>query len=185
MIEISTCMANGCIEYYENEKWVRFRYNEDIVRDDVDAIITKDFTVMKRQGYEDYINKFIEGISERIDENKLHDAIKDIYGVYKSFMDEFSKGRKYIGMRTKGTSYKGVYIVFYMRYEENGGKHRVIIQLEAIKDGERLSYSLDAETKDPYQRIAGEFRRIAGLLILFTEYVDKPLLEQNQDQDKA
>jgi len=184
-IEISTCMANGCIEYYEGEKWVKFRYNENIKRDNVDGQVVKEFDLMKRQKYKEYVDRFVEGLTDRIDVNNLHEAVKDIYGVYKAFMDEYSKGRKYIGMKIKGLGFRGIYVVFHMRYEETEGKYHVIIQLEAKKDGEELSYYFDGEVKDPYVVIPKEFMRTAGLLVLFSEYINKPPLEQSQDQSKA
>ena len=184
-VEVSVCMAHGCVEYYDGEKWIKFRYNENVEREDVDAQIIKDLNLMKRQNYKEYVDKFIEGFSARIDENNLHEAIKDIYNVYKSFMDEYSKGRRYIGMKIKGLSFKGIYIMYRMRYEETEGKYKVLIQLEANKDGEGIYYQFDAEAKDPYRRIPEEFRRVAGLLILFAEYIEKPPLDQGQDQEKA
>jgi len=184
-VEMSVCMAHGCVEYYDGEKWIKFRYNENIEREDVDAQIIKDFNLMKRQGYKEYVDKFIEGVAVRIDENNLHEAIKDIYSVYKAFMEEYSKGRRYIGMKTKGLGYKGIYIMYRMRYEETEGKYKMLIQLEANKDGEGLYYQFDAEVKEPYIKIPEEFRRVASLLILFAEYINKPPLEQSQDQEKA
>jgi len=185
-IEISTCMAHGCVEYYEGEKWIKFRYNEEIDRDDVDAEVIKDFNLMKRQNYKEYVDKFIEGTAVRIDENNLHDAIKEIYSVYKSFMDEYAKGRKYVGIKIKGLGFRGIYITFHMRYEETEGKYELIIQLEANKDGEGISYYFNGkEVKDTYTEAAKEFRRAAGLLMLFAEYINKPPLEQSQAQEKA
>jgi len=184
-VEISTCMAHGCVEYYENEKWVKFRYNENIEREDVDAQIIKDFSLVKRQDYREYVDRFIEGFSARIDENNLNEAIKDIYSVYKAFMDEYSRGRRYIGMKIKGLGYKGIYVMYRMRYEETEGKYKVLIQLEANKDGEGIYYQFDAEVKEPYRKIPEEFRRVAGMLMLFAEYIGKPPLEGSQDQEKA
>jgi hypothetical protein len=184
-IEVSVCMAHGCLEYYEGEKWIKFRYNEEINRDDVDAEIIKDFNIAKRQGYREYIDKFIEGVGVKIDENNLHDAIKEIYNVYKSFMDEYAKGRRYIGMKIKGLGFRGIYTTFHIRYEETEGKYELIIQLEANKDGEGISYYFNGKVKDPYEKAAKEFRRAASLLILFAEYISKPPLEQSQDQNKA
>jgi len=184
-VEMSACMAHGCIEYYEGEKWIRFRYNEDIERDGNDVEVIKDFNLIKRQNYKEYVDKFIEGVGVRIDENNLHDAIKEIYSVYKSFVDEYSKGRKYIGIKIKGLGFRGIYITFHMRYEETEGKYELIIQLEANKDGEGISYHFNGKVKDPYEEAAKEFRRAASLLILFAEYINKPPLEQSQDQEKA
>jgi predicted DNA binding CopG/RHH family protein len=184
-VEMSVCMAHGCVEYYDGEKWIKFRYNEDIEREDVDAQIIKDFNLMKRQGYKEYVDKFIEGVAVRIDENNLHEAIKDIYSVYKAFMEQYSKGRKYIDMKIKGLGYKGIYIMYHMRYEETKGKYKVLIRLEVNKDGEGLYYQFDAEVKEPYIEIPEEFRRAAGMLMLFAEYVSQPPLEQGQDQEKA
>jgi hypothetical protein len=186
VVEISTCIAHGCVEYYEGEKWIKFRYNEEIKRDDNDVEVIKDFNLMKRQGYKEYVDKFIEGTVVRVDEGNLHDSIKEIYSVYKSFMDEYSKGRKYIGIKIKGLGFRGIYTTFHMRYEETEGKYELIIQLEANKDGEGISYHFNGkEVKDPYAEAAKEFRRAAGLLMLFAEYINKPPLEQSQAQEKA
>jgi len=181
-IEISTCMAHGCVEYSETGKWIDFRYNEQIDKDDVNAQIIKEFKLMKRQNYKEYVDKFIEGFSVRIDENKLDEAVKDIYGVYKSFMEEYSKGRKYIGMKIRGLGFKGIDTIFRMRYQETGGLYRVIIQLDVHKDGEWLTYYFDAGIKDPYTEVPKEFRRVAGLFMLFAEYINKPPLEQVQEK---
>ena len=182
-IEISTCMAHGCVEYYEGEKWIKFRYNEEIERDGNDVEVIKDFNLMKRQNYKEYVDKFIEGVAVKIDEK--HDAIKEIYSVYNSFMDEYSKGYKYIGIKIKGLGFRGIYTTFHMRYEETEGKYELIIQLEANKDGEGISYYFNGKVKDPYEEAAKEFRRAAGLFMLFAEYINKPPLEQNQAQEKA
>jgi len=81
--------------------------------------------------------------------------------------------------------FRGIYTTFHMRYEETEGKYELIIQLEANKDGEGISYHFSGKVKDPYEEAAKEFRRAAGLFMLFAEYINKPPLEQNQAQEKA
>ena len=193
VMEFNVCMTGGCVEYSENEGWVHYQYSEHIIGHEGnpvrDAAVEKKIDLMKRNGYKEFVDRLINDDVPKIDEVDIPENVKDIFDIYKFFIDQCMKPRQYAGAKFKWTMPNLIYIYIRLRCEENNDGPWVIVDFEAEKINERLTYYYEANTVDPVGVMKKEVNHVMGLFALFAEYINKPIPEENkeggQDQDQG
>jgi hypothetical protein len=187
--EFNVCLASGCVEYNENEGWVHYLYNERIIGHEEnpvrDATIEKKIDLMKRGKYREYIDRLINDDVPKFSEANVPESVKNIFDIYKFFIDQCMKPRRYAGVKFEWNLPNLIYIYIRLRCEENRDGPRVIVDFESEKINERLTYYYEAETVDPVGVMKKEVNHVMGLFALFAEYVSQPIQEEGQGQGQG
>jgi hypothetical protein len=189
VMEFNVCMTGGCVEYNENEGWVHYQYSEHIIGHEGnpvrDVTVEKKIDLMKRSGYKEYADRLINDDVPKISEADVPESVKDIFDIYKFFIDQCMRPRRYAGMKFEWTTPNLINIYIRLRCEEKGDGSWVIVDFEAEKINERLTYYYEANTVDPVGVAKKEVNHVMGMLVLFAEYVGRPAQEGGQDQDQS
>jgi hypothetical protein len=165
-VEVWMCLELGCVRYEELSDWV-FVSLDDRRKDGLR--VTKSLAVKKRERYsafvEDFMNNELPTITEtpKADEDELLEA-------YRFVSKRVKSGIRYVGTKIELTTPRGVRVYYRVRHEERSDGIHVVVEIEAEKDGEKITYTVFGTTNNANAAIE-EAAKAIGAYILFTEYI--------------
>jgi hypothetical protein len=171
--DVWVCLSSGCMRYEEGENFVEASI-EDKRKDGLRT--EKSVVLKRRENYakiiRDIINENIPAVGNepRADEGEL-------FEIYKFVAEKYRKGYRYIGVKTEFTTPRGIRVYFRVRFHDRSDGPRIIVELTAEKDGERLTYQAFGQASKT-TALLEEVTKAIGMHVLFSEYVFRQTPQQ-------
>ena len=160
-IELEVCGAHFCFELRDKEHSVYASYEEFGER----GGIAVEVNLQKREGYREYVRRFIELDLPGVSLDSPNETNGDFYTMYKSTIMLY-KERKKVSLHTSWES-GGINASFLLMML----RRSVDVTLRATYGPHRLHYDADATTKKAEEATERLVRNAIGLYALFKEYI--------------
>jgi len=162
-IELELCSARYCFELRDREHYVHAYYEEYGDK----GSIALDIDLQKKEGYKEYVKKFIEFDLPNVLLDAPNDLNGEFYTAYKSAIVLYREKKK----ASINTNWEddGISISFTIMVL----KRSVNIMLRAIYGPYHLYFDSDATTKKVEEEAERLVRDAIGMYLLFKEYVKK------------
>lgn len=165
-VEFWGCVSSGCVRYEEGE-----HFAEAGIEDNTKSGLHMEIRVVikKRERYADVIRDIMGGKMPRLkdepqaDEGELLDMLKFV-------AERVKRGYRYAGIKSEFTTSRGVRVYFRLRYDGKTDGAHITVELDAEKDGERLTYIAFGRT-DSHTVLLEEAAKAINAYILFSNYV--------------
>ncbi len=167
-VDIWGCVSNGCIHYEEYGDFVEARI-EDKRLDGLK--VEKSIVVKKREKYHEFVQDFMNDNYPKVDNVPKFDE-RELLEAYQYVVERIKRGMRYVGIKTEYRTPTGTRIYFRLRRDEKNDAVKIIVELDAEKDGERVYYFAVGETNKPFV-LETEAARAIGAYIKFAEYTTK------------
>jgi len=162
-IELEICGSLFCVELRDKGDLVHLYYEE--YNDKNGEALMLD--LVKKDGYKDYVKKFIEFDLPKIPIDSPNEKNTEFYTAYKSALDLYNEGKR-TSIFTKwedGDISVALSIMMFGRV--------VDVDLNITYSPYKLHYNFNAESKRPQVLLAHRIQDVIGLFTLFEEYVKK------------
>jgi hypothetical protein len=172
------CLTSGCVKYEEGKETVYLHVDD---RRSDGLRIEKSITLRKREGWNNYVHTIMnDSVRHTLNEPKADEA--ELVETAKFISEKYRKGYFYIGVKSEFVTPRGIRVYFRVRNHEKSDRRHIIVELIAVKDGERLLYQVYGDTEKVHTLLE-EIANAIGAYVLFSEYVTKHAAEQTAQQD--
>ena len=176
--DVWICLGNGCARYEERGEVVYVQI-EDKRSDGLR--IEKSITLRKREGWNNYVHTIMnDSVRHTLNEPKADEA--ELVEMAKFISEKYRKGYFYIGVKSEFVTPRGIQVYFRVRNHEKSDRRHIIVELIAVKDGERLLYQVHGDTEKVHTLLE-EIANAIGAYVLFSEYVTNHAADQTAQQD--
>ncbi len=167
-VDMWGCLTSGCIRYEEYGDFVDAKI-EDKRLDGLKA--EKSIVIKKRGNYHEFVQDFMNNNYPRVDNVPKVDE-RELLEAYQYAVERIKRGARYVGLKIEHISVRGVRLYFRLRYDEKSDGTKMLVELDAEKDGERMYYFITGKTNRPLA-FETEAAKAIGAYIKFSEYVSQ------------